>query len=119
MKLLEQILAADDTATEIVDCPEWKVKIKVRTLTGAEKDAWETQILAAKKKGGINLAGLRTLLIVKSACDDQGKPSFSTSDVPKLNQKSALVLNRIYEVAAKLSGISEQDEDDMLELEGN
>jgi len=40
----EQILRADDLKTEEVDVPEWGGSVRVRVLTGTERDAFESSI---------------------------------------------------------------------------
>jgi hypothetical protein len=38
----DDILNADDLTIETIAVPEWGGEVNVKTLTGAEKDKWET-----------------------------------------------------------------------------
>ena len=42
----EAILAADDLPREIVSVPEWGGQVCVRTMTGTDRDAFETSLLS-------------------------------------------------------------------------
>ncbi len=46
-------------------------------------------------------------------CDEEGKPLFTRSDVEKLGQKSAAVLDRLFTVAQRLSGVAEKDVEEL------
>lgn len=124
----EQIRGIQDIKTEKVPCPEWEDDPKkkadaflwVRGLAGIERDAFEQSLVEAKKKGAkVNLANMRTKLVQRSVVTSEAVDSdlyFSEADIDWLCQKNAATLDRLYGVAARLSGISEQD---MEELEKN
>lgn len=110
----EQILSADDLATEVVEVPEWGGSITLRTITGTERDHLEATISA---DGGIkNMDNLRARLIILSAVDDDGKKLFTMKDdLALLGGKSARVLSTVFTVAMKLSGFSKKDVDELTE----
>ena len=109
----EQIFEADDLEAEVVEVPEWGGSVKVRGLTGRERDRLEATVALTNKKGeqiGTNLDNLRARLCAMSIVDEDGKLMFtSKDDVLQLGRKSAVVVNRIFEVAQRLSGLTEQD----------
>lgn len=109
----EQILAATDSVIETVSVPEWGGSVGVKTLTGAEKDSWEEG--RQKKDGSFNLNNVRASLVAVAACDADGNKLFSLQDVVDLGNKSARALDRVFQAAKKLNGVTDEDLD---ELEG-
>ena len=114
MELLtkEQILAASDIQSEDVSVPEWGGSVRVKALSGAERDQFETSIFETRgKKVERNLQNMRAKLVSLSIVDEQGNRVFSDADVKALGNKSAAALDRVFGVAMRLSGVSEQDVD--------
>lgn len=110
----DAILAIDDLPKEEVYVPEWKTWICVRALTGAERDAFEQSIVEQKGKSTrMNLQNLRAKLVALTVVDEEGKRIFSDADAKLLGQKSALALNRVFEVAQKLSGLTPADVEEL------
>lgn len=114
----DQILAADDIATEVVDVPEWGGEVLVKGLTGRERDQFEESILVqnGKTRPKMKLANMRAKFVALSIVDDGGRRIFDDADIESLGQKSAAALQRVFEVAQQLSGLSD---DDLEELEKN
>lgn len=110
----DQILAADDLTTEIVDMSEfWGGPVIVRTITGMERDQLEASIIT--DSGDKNMENLRAKLIVMSVVDEDGKSLFTMADLVALGGKSAKALSRIFVVAMKLSGFSKKDVEELTE----
>jgi hypothetical protein len=112
----DAILDVDDRVYGVVDCPEWGGKVRVRGLTGTQRDAYEASLMAsggADKK--LNLANARAKMIVLAVVDGEGKPIFSTDDVRALGRKSALPIERIFDEARRLSGMSDEDVEKLTE----
>ena len=110
----DAILGADDLPKELVPVPEWGGEVYVRALAGAERDAFEQSIVERKGKSTkMNLRNMRAKLVALSAVDEDGKRLFSEEDAKLLGRKSALALNRVFEVAQRLSGLSSDDMDEM------
>jgi hypothetical protein len=114
----EQILGADDRRTEDVEVPEWGGTVRVRALSGRERDAYEAGIVQVRGDGSRNvtLENIRSRLVSLTAVDESGERIFSDGDVKALGDKSAAALERVFDVARKLSGLSE---DDVEELAGD
>lgn len=113
----EAILQAQDLPTELVPVPEWGGEILVRGLTGAERDAFEQSIVEQRGKSTrINLRNLRAKLVAMTVVDEQGNRLFSDDEAEALGRKSAAALNRVFEVAQRLSGLRQEDVE---ELAGN
>lgn len=106
----EQILAANDLPREEVACPKWGGSVWVRTMSGTERDAYESEILALKQEGqAVNYDNFRSRFLVRTICDESGGRLFVDSDVQALGAKSAKELDRLYDVAAKLNRMREED----------
>ena len=66
----EAILAAQDVVTELVEVPEWGGSVRVRGLTGAERDAFEGETIQRNGRDvKTNTRNLRARLVVLSACE--------------------------------------------------
>ncbi len=110
----DAILQAQDIQTERVHVPEWGGDVMVRTLTGAERDAFEATILEKRGKDyAVNLRNLRAKLAAFSIVDKDGNRLFTEADVHALAEKSAAALQRVFNVASKLSGISPEDVEEL------
>lgn len=59
----QQILEANDLPTEDVPTPEWGGTVKVKTLNGLEREAFETSIVEGKK---VSIKGIRAKLCAAS-----------------------------------------------------
>lgn len=114
----EQILQAEDLKTEEVHVPEWGGTVCVRALTGDERDRYEGSMLVEKDDGtyGMRRDRLRATLAALSIVDENGAPLFTAEDVAVLGRKSASALDRVADVARRLSGLTKRD---MEELEKN
>lgn len=113
----EDILGIVDTQYEFVDVPEWGGKVRMRGLSGNERDRYEQSIV--ELRGGNVLpkfANARARLAAWSIVNENGDRIFTDADIAVLGRKSAAALERVYEAARKLSGLSERD---IEELVGN
>lgn len=113
----ETILKADDRPYEVVHCPEWGGDVTIRTMMGSERDAYEQSIERMKEGRGprINLLGLKARLVVLTALDEPGGAQlFTMNDVAELNKKSARVIDRLFQVASRLNGLTADDVEELL-----
>lgn len=108
----DQILEASDLKTEEVEVPEWGGTVRVRTLTGADRDAFEASLVTTSPDGTRkpNLSNMRTKLVALTVVDDAGSRIFDVSDVDRLASKSAAAINRVYEAAERINGIGAKQE---------
>jgi hypothetical protein len=112
----EQILAVDDLQTEIVNVPEWGGSVMVRGLTGKERDAFERSMVILKTgkqekdaKPDVDFVNFRAKLVAHTVIDENGELLFKEVDVTKLGQKSGKALDRVFDVAQRLSGMTDDD----------
>lgn len=111
----DMILRAQDQKQEAIDVPEWGGRVLVRALSGAERDRFESSVVLTNKRGDreVNLRNMRAKLVVLSCVDANGHRIFQDSDVAAIGEKNAAALQRVYDVAAKLSGVSKDDADEL------
>jgi hypothetical protein len=111
----EAILKAEDIHTEKVEVPEWGGEVLVRGLTGRQRDEFEGSLIEHRgRRAVMNTANMRAKLVSWSVVDEEGSRLFTSGDVQELGEHSAAAVNRIYAVAAKLSGLSDEDVDEMV-----
>lgn len=114
----DQIRTLDDRQYEDVDVPEWGGQVKVRSLTGRERDAFERTLINEKKNGQreSNLENFRARLAILAVVDaDTKELMFTDRDAKWLGDKSAGALQRIVEVANRLSGLTPEDVEELVE----
>ncbi len=110
----DAILQAEDLPKELVLIPEWNGEVYVRALTGAERDAFEQSMVEQKGKSTKrNLSNLRAKLVALTVGEEAGTSIFSDRDAELLGQKSAIAINRVFEVAQRLSGLSQEDVEEL------
>jgi hypothetical protein len=113
----DQILSADDRRYEIVPVPEWGGEVRLRSLSGAERDEYEDSLVQqVGNKQVTNARNARAKLVALCAVDANGQPLFSKAQVIKLGSKSSAALQRLFDVACRMNGFTDED---VKELEGN
>lgn len=116
----EEILAQDDIKTEDVEVPEWGALVTIRSLSGVERDRLESAMVT--EKGGsrtVNFSNFRAKLIAASAVDTDGRHLFRQDQVEALGRKNSMALTRLFNVASRLSGYSQQDVTELTSELGN
>ena len=105
------LLLRDTIPTETVDVPGVGA-VTVRGLTAAGRDEWEQRIWNAK---GRTLSNVRASLVAMCVYQD-GKPLFTSDDVKDIGDMPATLIDHLYDVAMRLSGMGGKDKDT---IEGN
>jgi len=89
--------------------------VYVRTLSAAERDDWEAEQLELRpaeddeKSVDTQLKNIRARLCIRCLCDADGKPVLGSADAEAFGKQSARVLQRIFNVAMRLSGFNDKD----------
>lgn len=92
--------AVDCPQPEAVEVPEWGCTVYVAVMTAKDRDQWETEM--AGNRDNVNI---RASLLVRCLQDDQGKLIFSRQDADALGSKNAIVVDKLFDVAARINGI--------------
>lgn len=111
MTLLDKaaILAADDMAYEDIEVPEWGGRIRVRSLTGAERDAYDAESWRrSQKPGSTALDDFRIRRVAKAIIGEDGKRLFTDDEISLLGKKNGSVIDRIDDVVVRLSGLDRE-----------
>ena len=103
----QQILEREDITTVDVDVPEWGGTVRVKAMTGAQRDRLEK--LSTTKEGRPNKDGFFARIVAWCVVDEDGERVFDEKDVAELGKKSSAALMRVAAVAQKLSAIDPAD----------
>jgi hypothetical protein len=105
MKLLNKsaILLAEDLKHEDVEVPAWGGTVRVRVMTGTERDEFRASI--ASDDGGVPVGKFAAALLVATCIDENGARLFTMEDMDQLAEKSAASLDGPAVVAMRLNGL--------------
>ena len=108
----EEIFAIDDRIYEEVYLDLWKGSVFVRSLIGRERDDFEASCLTGKGRNrDVNMKNLRAKLLVRTVCNEQKQPLFTTENIDALGEKNAAVLDKLFGVSQRLSGLGQEEVD--------
>lgn len=107
------------------DIPGWEdVIVRVKDLTGAERDRLEASLVEEKKvrvgrtvktERSQNLDNIRAIFCAACIVDEDLQLLFSADDVRALGKKSAMALNRIFDVIRDRNGLNNEDIEELAE----
>lgn len=97
----QQIIAAADMKFVDVNVPEWGGDVRLRVMSGTDRDRFEREWQAADGK---MMDAFRQKLLVKCLCDASNKRLFDDAGIEALGAKNATVLSRLFDQCMKLNG---------------
>lgn len=103
----DAILAAQDLPAEDVDVPEWGGAVRVRGMTAAERDGFETTCFDGK--GKLIVPNFRAQLVARCVVDEAGARIFGDAEIDVLGGKSGAAVDRLFDVALRLSGMEKPE----------
>lgn len=106
---------ANDIQFEDVPVDEWMpgAVIRIVGMNSKEASSFSRKLVEIDQKGtvkNIRMDSFMEDLIIRTACDENFNRLFTKDDKEWLSKKSAKVLKRLSDVAARLSGISDDAE---------
>lgn len=118
----EEILNAPDAEHEYIPVPEWGGEgafVKILNMSGQQRDAFEDSVVNKGKKGKdgtkeMNVYNVRAKICALHIVDEDNNHLFSWEDIEALGQKSAKPLERIADRAQLLSGITNDDVEELV-----
>lgn len=111
----DAIFRARDLQVEQVEVPEWGGHVFVRGMTAGQRDRLEASMIDKKgQPAPARLSEFRTRMVITCVVDSKGVPLFTVDDLPALQAKSMLAVRRIVDVARRLSGMTEDDESEIV-----
>jgi hypothetical protein len=120
----EEVMKAEDQQYDTVPVPEWAPAgdpdpdewvLKLRGLTGSERDRFEASIAPKGNSKRPNMDNFRARLVTWCAVDEEGNRLFNAADVKMLGAKSAKALSRVFDKCQELNGLSDSDVEDLTE----
>lgn len=115
----DSIVATQDKEYEDVEVPEWGGTVRIAAMSGTDRDRWELSMMQADESSerGFKMnfdAYSRVRLVALCLVDDNFQRVFVTDkQVEALGQKSGAVMDRLYNVAQRVNGITDADIDDL------
>lgn len=118
----DMILGADDTVREVVFVKEWGGSVTVKSMSGVERDAFESTIntpITDAETGATttsrNMENFRARLCAACMVNTNGKLLFpNPEDVVKLGKKNSKALDRVMSVAQKINGIGAKETEELV-----
>jgi hypothetical protein len=104
----QQIIDANDIETEKVNVPEWNGEVFVRGLMQIEKDKWTLSMML---QGEVSIDGATAKLCALCIVDENNQLLFTLDDIEILQTKSAAAIDRVFQVAQRLSGMVQDIEE--------
>ncbi|MYS74171.1 hypothetical protein GTY88_27680 [Streptomyces sp. SID5926] len=111
----EQITAADDRKWEDVDVPEWNGTVRLLGMSGTERNAYQSSLVVMGSNGQpqrLNMADQLAKLVAKCLVGEDFERLFTDKEVKELGAKNGAVLERLGQVAQRLSGLRKEDVED-------
>lgn len=111
----DQILNADDRKTKLVPVPEWGGEVLIRSLTGKERDEFESAVSGQGGSKKSNLSNFRARLVSLCIVNEKMERLFVPADIPALGNKSVAALQRVFNACNELNAITEEDVENLTE----
>ena len=110
----DQILTADDLPHVDVEVPEWGGSVRVRTMTGQERDAFEAEVFeVSEDKIVAKRENYMARLLVRCLVNENGGRLFTDKEIKALGGKSAKAMRQLFNVAQDLNGMSREAQEDI------
>ena len=110
----QALLGATTVPTLTVEIPELGGSVIVRGMTGAERDKFESSCWEGRgKKRNFSMSNIRAKLVTYCVVDETGHRLFTEADVDAIGAMRADIVDRLFGAAQKLSGMSEEDIDEL------
>jgi hypothetical protein len=118
----DEFLAFQDLVIEKVHIREMNADMFVRSLNAGEKARWEFEPISVNNNGKGNTVQLtkdrmvtaRERLVELATCNEDGSRYFKDGDASAIGRKNANVVSALYDVAARLSGITKEDLEEII-----
>lgn len=108
MSMRDKIRSTPDSSAEVVEIPEWDVKIEVRSMT-ARTRARMLRECVDPEEGTMDFELLYPALLVACSYDPEtGEAVFDESDIVWINDKASGPVERLAQAGMRLSGLSRE-----------
>jgi hypothetical protein len=113
MNIRDKILNADDLTSEVVDVPEWDVKLEVRAPSARVRSRMVSLAMRKNDEGDdtLDLEAIYPRFLVACCFDpDTGEQVFTDDDLDAINSKSSAPVERVAKACLRVSGLSDDTE---------
>ena len=108
----DQIGAADDRRWEDVPVPEWGGTVRIASMSGTDRNAYQKAMVVLGSNGrpqGVDLSDQYARLVARCLVDEDFRRLYVTDkQVKSLGAKNGAVLERLAGVAKRVSGLGEE-----------
>ena len=111
----DAIIHVEDLDYEDEEVPEWGGTVRIRCMTGSERDSFEAAIY--KIEGGntkVVRDNFRATLLARCLIDENGNRLFSDKEINQLGKKNSKIISRLFEKAQKINGLTTEDQEELL-----
>ena len=109
----DQIGAADDRRWEDVPVPEWGGTVRIASMSGTDRNAYQKAMVVLGSNGrpqGVDLSDQYARLVARCLVDEDFRRLYVTDkQVKALGAKNGAVLERLATIAQRLSGLRKED----------
>jgi hypothetical protein len=105
-RLADKIRQSDDMISEIIDVPEWDVKLSIRSMTGNQRANMQTEWADNES---MQTASMLYKSIIQICCfdPDTGEQVFTEDDIEWLfDEKQAGIIEQVGTECLRVSGLS-------------
>lgn len=97
--------------TRDVQVPEWGGTVRVRGMTGAERDDWELRAFRAEEANDLEMQlTMRRRAVVCGVIDAGGAAVFNDEDTAEIKKLSGKALEVVFDAIMKLSGLRKESD---------
>lgn len=108
MMLTKEAILTAALPCEDVPVPEWGGTVRVQTLTGTQRDAFDASLATRPGAAGPDLSNIRARLAALCMVSEDGVRLFTDAEAAALGATSAAALDRVFTVAQRLNGLGQQ-----------
>lgn len=106
------ILATDDRATLDVDVPEWGTTVRLRALSGEDRERFEA-FVAQENKDGEETPAVRATFLQLAIVDEAGDPLFTPAQIHALGRRNGYPITRLFAIGRTLSKMGADDAEEI------
>lgn len=101
---------------ERVEVPEWGRWVFVRSISAAERDAFDNRSVKRKRGGAVetNLDNYSARMVALCMCDETGAPMFPDPEkgAVDLGKAGSAAIRRLFDVCFRINGLRQSDVED-------
>lgn len=109
----DDIISADDFEIRIVEVPEWKGTVRLKSLSGKEYESYVSTVQQRSKNEKVDVKNLRALLLSMCLVDFDNNPTFTANDLEALTSKNTKVLDMLFQIVQEMNAMEKDVEEEL------